>query len=85
MAFSKCAKVKAQDLLNPTVSDRTLQIATLFQHEIEVFERVEMFKEWLKSPLIALGQKQPYELMNNSTGIAIIHDLLGRIEHGIYS
>jgi len=78
-------KVKEEELLSPQVSDRVLQIATLYQQGIEVFGSTSTFKEWMNSPLIALGSKKPIDYMDNGTGIAIIHDLLGRIEHGVYS
>ncbi len=78
-------KVKDQELLSPQVSDRVLQIATLYQQGIELFGNSKEFKDWMSSSIISLGNKRPIDYMDNGTGIAIIHDLLGRIEHGIYS
>ncbi len=78
-------KVKDQELLSPQVSDRVLQIATLYQQGIALLGSTSVFKEWMNSSVIALGNKKPIEFMDNGTGIAIIHDLLGRIEHGVYS
>ncbi len=78
-------KSKDEDLLSPVVSDRVLQIASLYQHGADVLGDVDIFKDWLNTPLIAIAGKQPIEFMNNDTGISIIHDLLGRIAHGIYS
>ena len=43
------------------------------------------FKQWLSASLIALGGKKPIEFINNDTGISLVDDLLGRIEHGVYS
>ena len=78
-------KVKGKELFSPQVSDRVLQIATLYQQGIDLFGSPEVFKEWMNSAILALGSKKPIAYMDNGTGIAIIHDLLGRIEHGIYS
>lgn len=78
-------KSKDEDLLSPVVSDRVLQIASLYQHGADVLGDVATFKEWLNAPLIALAGKRPIEFMNNDTGISIISDLLGRIAHGVYS
>jgi len=78
-------KVKDQELLNPQISDRVLQIATLYQQGIELFGSATAFKDWMNNAIIALGSKKPIDFMDNGTGIAIIHDLLGRIEHGVYS
>ena len=78
-------KSKDEDLLSPVVSDRVLQIASLYQHGADVLGDVSIFKDWLNTPLIAIAGKRPIEFMNNDTGISIIHDLLGRIAHGVYS
>ena len=48
-------KVKDTDLLSPVVSDRVLQIGSLYQHGKDVFGDVVSFKDWLQSPLISLG------------------------------
>lgn len=78
-------KVKNQELLSPQISDRVLQIATLYQQGIAMFGTPEAFKDWMHNAIIALGNKKPIDFMDNGTGIAIIHDVLGRIEHGVYS
>ncbi|MEO9483047.1 MAG: antitoxin Xre/MbcA/ParS toxin-binding domain-containing protein [Ekhidna sp.] len=78
-------KAKDKDLLSPAVSDRVLQIASLYQHGNLVLGSPAAFKEWLHSSLIALGGQKPVQFMNNDTGISMINDLLGRIEHGVYS
>lgn len=76
-------KAKNRDLLSPAVSDRVLQIASLYRYGNQVLS--SSFKEWLNTPLISLGGKKPFEFINNDTGISMINDLLGRIEHGVYS
>ncbi len=78
-------KAKNKDLLSPVVSDRVLQIVSLYQYGKDVFGDIESFKGWLQSPLIALGSKKPIEFMNNDTGISFVRDLVGRIAHGVYS
>ncbi len=78
-------KAKDAALLSPVVSDRVLQIAALYQYGSEVLSDIQSFREWMHSPLIALGGQKPLDYINNDTGISIITDILGRIEHGIYS
>ncbi|MEQ8926701.1 MAG: DUF2384 domain-containing protein [Fulvivirga sp.] len=78
-------KAKNNDLLSPVVSDRVLQIAALYQFGSEVIGSIESLRKWMSSPLIALGGKKPLDFINNDTGISIVRDLLGRIEHGVYS
>lgn len=78
-------KIKDDELLSPVVSDRVLQIGALYQMGITVFGTSASFREWIASPLLALGGKKPLEFLDNDTGISIVRDLLGRIEHGVYS
>ncbi|MEO9804588.1 MAG: antitoxin Xre/MbcA/ParS toxin-binding domain-containing protein [Reichenbachiella sp.] len=78
-------KIKEEELISATVSDRVLQIAALFQHGAEVLGNMDAFKSWLQTELLSLANKRPMDFMDNGTGLSIIHDLLGRIEHGVYS
>jgi len=78
-------KSKDDDLLSPTVSDRVLQIAALFNHGGEVFGNLKSFKDWISTTSIALGGKCPIDFMDSDTGISLINDQLGRIAHGVYS
>ncbi|MEM7108160.1 MAG: antitoxin Xre/MbcA/ParS toxin-binding domain-containing protein [Bacteroidota bacterium] len=78
-------KVQREDLLSPVVSDRVLQIAALYQHGVDTFQDPASFNAWLRSPVIALGNKKPFDFIDNDTGISLVNDLLGRITHGVYS
>jgi putative toxin-antitoxin system antitoxin component (TIGR02293 family) len=78
-------KVKDQELLNPLVSDRVLQIATLYQMGKMVFGDTASFQQWLDTPLLALGNQKPIDILDNDTGLSIVRDLVGRIQHGVYS
>ena len=78
-------KVKDEELLSPEVSDRVLRLAALFDHGRVVFQSSDLFKQWLHRPVLALGDKCPIDFINNDTGISLVNDLLGRIEHGVYS
>lgn len=78
-------KVKDNELLSPVVSDRVLQIASLFHHGAQVLGSSSQFQKWLHASLLALGDKRPLDFINNDTGITLVNDLLGRVEHGVYS
>ncbi|MEP2275797.1 MAG: antitoxin Xre/MbcA/ParS toxin-binding domain-containing protein [Reichenbachiella sp.] len=78
-------KVKDEELISASVSDRILQIAALYQYGAEVLGGIPAFQTWLKSDLLALAHKKPYDFLGNSTGLSLVEDLLGRMEHGVYS
>lgn len=78
-------KIKDKELISAPVSDRILQIAALYEYGIEVLGSKVAFQAWLDTRLMALADKKPFELMDTGSGLSIVEDLLGRIEHGIYS
>jgi putative toxin-antitoxin system antitoxin component (TIGR02293 family) len=51
----------------------------------EVFGTSGQFNAWLGTPIRALGGKMPEELLKTRKGIKQLLDILGRIEHGVYS
>lgn len=71
--------------LAPQVSEQALHIAELITRGEEVFHNKNKFMEWLKRPNFALGGITPISLLKSRFGIEMIMDILGRIEHGIYS
>lgn len=76
---------KANKSLNRNFSVKLFEITDLFLYGIEVFGDKENFFKWLKLPNTALGSMEPYELIEIPGGVAKVKDILGRIEHGVYS
>ncbi len=76
---------KANKSLDRNFSVKLFEIADLFLYGIEVFGDKENFFKWLKLPNTALGSLEPYELIEIPGGVAKVKDILGRIEHGVYS
>lgn len=63
-------------------ADRIIEIYQLYKFGIEVFG-TEGFNKWLNSDIVALDNKVPVTLLNNSQGINLIRTKLGRIQHGV--
>lgn len=76
---------KSNKSLDRNFSVKLFEIADLFLYGIEVFGDKENFFKWLKLPNTALGNMEPYELIEVPGGVAKVKDVLGRIEHGVYS
>ena len=66
-------------------SERILEIAALYKYGEDVFGNAENFENWMNSKIIALGGVTPKSLLDNSYGIDMVKDVLGRIEHGVIS
>jgi putative toxin-antitoxin system antitoxin component (TIGR02293 family) len=76
---------KSNKNLERNYSIKLFEIADLFLYGIEVFESKENFFKWLNLPNTALGGLEPLELIEIPDGISKVRDIIGRIEHGVYS
>lgn len=73
------------DLLDGTTSEQVLQIAEVFSRGGEIFGSQGDFREWIGTENKALGGKKPMELLSSRFGAQMVLDVLGRIEHGVFS
>ena len=80
----KQAQQPGQQVLDSAVSDRMVQLASLYVYGSEVLGR-DIFLRWLQTPLRTMGGKIPKELLFSSVGIAMVKDELIRIEYGVYA
>ncbi len=76
---------KAEGKFSPTESDRVLRLARLMGRAAEVLESEENARQWLTAPQFGLGGAIPLEFAETEIGAREVEDLLGRIEHGVYS
>lgn len=72
--------------LNANESDRVLRLCRLFGRTLELFEgQDEQARQWLSRPQRALGNHSPLDLARTDIGARQIDDLIGRLEHGVFS
>ncbi len=76
---------KANKTLERNLSVKLFEISELFLVGSEVFGGKKNFFKWLDLPNTTLGGMQPIELIQIPEGVSKIRDILGRIEHGVYS
>lgn len=76
---------KANKNLERNLSVKLFEISDLFLYGLEIFGSQEAFFKWLTLPNTALGGMQPQQLIDIPEGVSKIKDILGRIEHGVYS
>lgn len=65
-------------------SDRLARIAAAYIKAAKIFGPGPA-REWMKTPLPALGGNTPLGLCDTSLGASGVEDLLGRIDYGVYS
>ena len=74
-----------QTLVKTEYADRAIELALLYERGIEVLGSERAFSSWIKSPNYALGGEIPFNLLDTRIGFTMVLDILGRIEHGIFS
>ncbi|MCF2486724.1 antitoxin Xre/MbcA/ParS toxin-binding domain-containing protein [Dyadobacter sp. CY347] len=78
-------RIKNKSVLSPVESERVIDFSKIIAKGMDVFEDENDFNTWLNSPILALGNKKPLELLSSSIGREEVLNVLFRIEHGIYS
>jgi len=63
------------------VTEKVLEIEEVYRHGLEAFG--ESFYQWMNTENIGLGGVAPKTLLNNSFGIRLLLDEIGRLEYGV--
>ncbi len=76
---------KTKKILNRNIVVKLFEMTDLFLYGSDVFGSKENFKKWINIPNTALGGMEPIELLGIPDGISKVKNIIGRIEHGVYS
>ena len=80
------ARRKAAGRFASDESERLLRVSTLFEKTVELFEGdVAGAVTWLTSPKRALGRQTPLAYSRTELGAREVENLIGRLEHGVFS
>ncbi len=71
--------------LSLTESERLWELSRLFYRAVEVLESEAGAVHWFKNPIQALGWATPLSYARTAVGLRELDNILGRIEHGVYS
>ena len=66
-------------------SDKVQRLERVLKHAIRVLGESEKANRWLRKPNRALDGSIPIELLISETGARQVEEILGRIEHGMFS
>lgn len=67
-------------------SDRLFRFAQVFASAEELFEGDrEEARYWLTHPVRGLGNRRPVDMLGTSAETQAVLDLIGRLEHGVFS
>jgi putative toxin-antitoxin system antitoxin component (TIGR02293 family) len=80
------ARRRATGRLAPEESERLLRLSFLFDKSVELFEGdVASAVQWLAAPQRTLENKSPLQYARTEIGAREVENLIGRLEHGVFS
>ena len=72
--------------LSPSESDRLVSVSRLLSLAVGLFENdKEKAFRWFRNPNRALGNLTPLDMASTETGAREVENLIGRLEHGVFS
>lgn len=74
---------KEKKSLNPTQSEKLIEVTLLYDYGIEVFGSIDKFSKWLNRPSIPLGGFEPKSLLDTNQGIVAVKQELSKIDYGV--
>ncbi|MBI2151046.1 MAG: DUF2384 domain-containing protein [Acidobacteria bacterium] len=80
------ARRKTAGKLTSEESERLLRISSVFEKAVELFEGdVAAAVKWLTTSQKALGHNPPWAYARTELGAREVENLIGRLEHGVFS
>ena len=85
IATRTLSRRRKEGRLHTDESERLYRIAALYDRSLEVLGDRETANAWFKAPKTALSGKTPLEFSDTEPGAREVEDLLGRLEHGVFT
>jgi putative toxin-antitoxin system antitoxin component (TIGR02293 family) len=80
------ARRKAAGRLSADESEKLLRLSAVFEKALEFFDGDrEGALQWLSAPKRALENHTPLDYVRTEVGAREVENLLGRLEHGVFS
>ena len=72
--------------LTPEESDRLLRATRVFGKALALFEGdIDAARSWFSAPARALGDRTPQDVAATELGAREVENLIGRLEHGVFT
>ena len=80
------ARRRKEGRLAPDESERLVRLDRLFDLTVQLFDGDrDRAREWFTKPRPALGNESPLQFAETEIGAREVENLIGRLEHGIYT
>lgn len=78
-------RLKNEERFNTQESDAIYRLAMLLKLATELFDDEERALGWMRENVYGLGGKRPLDMVSTTVDFEIVKDLIGRLEHGVFS
>jgi putative toxin-antitoxin system antitoxin component (TIGR02293 family) len=78
-------RIASKGRLKVPEGERAVRIMRLFEQAKRVFVTDENTRGWFNAKILALGGKTPLEYAQTEPGAREVENVIGRIEHGVFS
>lgn len=78
-------RIASKGRLKVPEGERAVRIMRLFEQAKRVFVTDENTRGWFNARILALGGKTPLEYAQTEPGAREVENIIGRIEHGVFS
>lgn len=78
-------RLKNGERFNTQESDAIYRLAMLIKLATELFNDEKRALEWMRESVYGLGGKRPLDMVSTTVDFEIVKDLIGRVEHGVFS
>jgi len=80
------ARRKTAGRISPEESERVVRVARLLERALSLFDwKAPEARQWLRLPKQGLAGQSPLDYARTEIGAREVENLLGRIEHGVFS
>src|SRR5258708_23333944 len=80
------ARRKSSGRLTPDESEKLLRLSSVFEQAVDLFEGDETnARQWLTTAKKALENQTPLAYSRTELGAREVENLIGRLEHGVFS
>lgn len=77
---------KQAEKLTSEESDRVLRVSRVFSSAVGLFEGdAEAARQWFVAPNRAFAGQSPLDMIQTEVGAREVENLIGRLEHGVFS
>lgn len=78
-------RLKNDERFNTQESDAIYRLAMLVKLATELFDDEQRALEWMRENVYGLGGKRPLDMVSTTVDFEIVKDLIGRVEHGVFT